>query len=80
MPEDATGVQLGTAAPAITNLPRSQSPSPLDREDDETDDEKTLGGSKFNTRRGMDDLEEGRSVQEKPFRGRTTSTLRMVRR
>ncbi|KLO20173.1 hypothetical protein SCHPADRAFT_33235 [Schizopora paradoxa] len=75
MPEDATGVQFETVAPAITNLPRSQSPSPLD--DDETDDEKTLGGSKFNTRRGRDDLEEGQNVQEKPHRGRTTSTLRM---
>ncbi len=43
------------------------------------DDEKTLGGSKFNTRRGKSDLEEGDNELEKLSRGRTSSTLRMVR-
>ncbi len=78
LPEDARGVHLETVAPVITSLPRSQSPSPLDDDDYiEIDDEKTLGGSKFNTRRGNGDIEEG--VLEMPPRGRTTSTLRMVR-
>lgn len=79
MPEDAFGAHLETVAPAITNLPRSQSPTPLDADDADTDDEKTLGGSKFNTRRGNGDIEEGINVLEKSSRARTPDTLRMVR-
>jgi len=79
MPEDAFGAHLETVAPAITNLPRSQSPTPLDADDADTDDEKTLGGSKFNTRRGNGDIEEGINVLEKSSRARTPDTLRMKR-
>ncbi len=79
MPEDARGVHLEVVAPAITSLPRSESPSPQDDDDTETDDEKTLGGSKFNTRRGNGDIEEGNGVPEKPTRAHTPDTLRRVR-
>ncbi|KLO20174.1 hypothetical protein SCHPADRAFT_934777 [Schizopora paradoxa] len=77
MPEDARGPHLETVAPVITSLQRSESPSPMD-DDAEQDDEKTLGGSKFNTRRGKNDLEGGIRIDmtETPPRGRTMSVIR----
>jgi len=80
LPEDASGTNFDAiVAPAITNLPRSQSPSPMDEDEyPETDDEKSLGGSKFSMRHGKADLEGGSTVLNKQ-KGRTTSTLRMKR-
>ena len=79
MPEDASGPHLETVAPVITSLPRSESPSRLE-DDDEVDDEKTLGGSKFSTRRGKEDLEGGIRIDmtETPARGRTMSNIHNV--
>lgn len=73
-------MHLETVAPVITNLPRSESPSRLE-DDDDVDDEKTLGGSKFNTRRGKEDLEGAVKIDmsDTLSRGRTTSLMRTVR-
>ncbi|KAI5114924.1 hypothetical protein M0805_005179, partial [Coniferiporia weirii] len=95
----SSGTLSGMLAPTITRLPRSSSPDPMGDEEGmdgseswggEPDDEQTLAGSKFSTKRrvgsmrkamsyGMSDLERG---QQQTQRGRppTTNTLHMRRK